>query len=691
LAGSSFRWPIVVASIACMVHAPSSRGQASSTGQSGLIHMPDARVEPEGTWRLGAGNSDPYFTLWSSVTVLPRLELSGRFTRIDNVPAFSDGSHYGDYKDKAFDAKLMVWKESAYLPAASIGVQDFTGTRLFRARYVALGKQIGDVDATLGYGEQRLDRWFGGLRYTPGWNPRWSVVAERDANRYAEDYRAELSGAAMRRGGATFGIEYRFGWATAQLSSQHGTTSGLLYVSIPLGKREFVPKIDEPPPPAVAAAPPTGAALRTAPSLTQRLTEDGFGDVTVAADGPVLRISLNHPRITLMGRAIGRAARTALASRSHDIQVLEITYTSFDMPVLVYRFSDLDLLARYFREEIPLEQLQSSVEVRYPAIDDADRVRREALNVDNSAAPAAGAAGDGIPLKPDTRLAGFSAVPINVRFFFNDPSGVVHYDTFSTLAYDKRLAPGWFVHSAARLTLFEDVSDVTQPSNSQLPHVRSDIADYRREGGRLRLESLLLNRYVQVHERVYARLSAGYYEEMYGGAGGQVMYLPARGEWAADMSLDWLKQRRPGDSFGFRDYTTLTALGAVHYRFPASGVTATARAGRFLARDEGVRMELKRRFRSGVELGAWYTVTNGDDTTGPGRPDNPYRDKGVFVSVPLSTMLTRDTQQRAEFALVDFTRDVGQMVVSPGDLYRLFEQRLLFDAAEYGALSGLSR
>ena len=206
MAGSSFRWPIVVASIACMVHAPSSRGQASSTGQSGLIHMPDARVEPEGTWRLGAGNSDPYFTLWSSVTVLPRLELSGRFTRIDNVPAFSDGSHYGDYKDKAFDAKLMVWKESAYLPAASIGVQDFTGTRLFRARYVALGKQIGDVDATLGYGEQRLDRWFGGLRYTPGWNPRWSVVAERDANRYAEDHRAELSGAAMRRGGATFGI-----------------------------------------------------------------------------------------------------------------------------------------------------------------------------------------------------------------------------------------------------------------------------------------------------------------------------------------------------------------------------------------------------------------------------------------------------------------------------------------------------
>jgi hypothetical protein len=110
-----------------------------------------------------------------------------------------------------------------------------------------------------------------------------------------------------------------------------------------------------------------------------------------------------------------------------------------------------------------------------------------------------------------------------------------------------------------------------------------------------------------------------------------------------------------------------------HYHWPAYGVTATARAGQFLARDDGIRYELKRRFRSGVEVGAWYTITNGHDITGPGSPDEPYRDKGVFLTIPLSSMLTMDTQETAHLSLSPWMRDVGQMVVPPDDLYRLVE------------------
>jgi hypothetical protein len=175
---------------------------------------------------------------------------------------------------------------------------------------------------------------------------------------------------------------------------------------------------------------------------------------------------------------------------------------------------------------------------------------------------------------------------------------------------------------------------------------------------------------------VYARASAGIYEEMYAGAGGQVLYLPRRSNWAADLSVDWLKQRNFSGGLGFQDYSTVTALGALHYRLPM-GMTATVRTGRFLARDRGARFEFKRRFPSGFEMGAWYTLTNGNDISSPGTPDKPYHDKGVFLSMPLSTMLTKDTQARADFAVAPWTRDVGQVVASPGDLYNMLENPLL--------------
>src|SRR5439155_556741 len=61
------------------------------------------------------------------------------------------------------------------------------------------------------------------------------------------------------------------------------------------------------------------------------------------------------------------------------------------------------------------------------------------------------------------------------------------------------------------------------------------------------------------------------------------------------------------------------------------------------------------------------------DITSPGSPSSPYHDKGVFMLWRLDTLLTRDTQAVAGFSLSPWTRDVGQMVASPGDLYSLLE------------------
>jgi hypothetical protein len=169
------------------------------------------------------------------------------------------------------------------------------------------------------------------------------------------------------------------------------------------------------------------------------------------------------------------------------------------------------------------------------------------------------------------------------------------------------------------------------------------------------------------------------------------LYFSKANPWALDLSIDHLRQRDTDGDLSFQAYRTTSAIAAVHYRLHQQGLTFTLRGGRFLAKDVGLRYEVQRRFRSGVRIGAWYTVTDGHDITKPGSPDSPYRDKGVFLSIPLGSMLTRDSQATARFAIAPWTRDVGQMVKSPGDLYTIVEDPLLFDWSGRHLLSDFHR
>ena len=164
-----------------------------------MLFMPDARIAPGGTWRSGLSFMRPYQAIWSSVAVFPWLEGSFRYTRIYGVPGFPDrpGTDYGDFKDKSFDAKLLLLPERGAWPALAFGVQDVGGgTGLFRAPYAVASKRFGELDLTLGYGKDRLDGAFGGVRWSPARLPGWGLVAEYDACDYPNVLGAALSGAA---------------------------------------------------------------------------------------------------------------------------------------------------------------------------------------------------------------------------------------------------------------------------------------------------------------------------------------------------------------------------------------------------------------------------------------------------------------------------------------------------------------
>ena len=122
-----------------------------------------------------------------------------------------------DFKDKAFDTKLLLLREAKWWPDVTIGKQDVFGTELFSSDYAVVTKRLGNNDYTLGYGTERIDGLFGGVRYRPAWARKLAFVAEYDANDYQNDFGAAESGADTRDGGWTYGVEYRKGWLGVQV------------------------------------------------------------------------------------------------------------------------------------------------------------------------------------------------------------------------------------------------------------------------------------------------------------------------------------------------------------------------------------------------------------------------------------------------------------------------------------------
>lgn len=657
--------------------------------------MPDARIAPDGTLRFGYSFAEPYVGVWTSATLLPRLELSGRVTRIMRFPEPNFGDTYGDFKDKAFDGKLVLVEEGSWWPQLTIGAQDFMGTQVFPAHYAVASKRLGEFDFTLGYGEKRIDGVFGGVRYRPKAFENWALVAEYDANDYRKDIGAMQSGAASIKKGPGYGVEYTWGWLTGQLAYTREKPAAMVYMSIPLSQRDFIPKVKEPEPYTKVTPRPTQQQWLESGEprirMAQALAEQDFRNISISAVHDRIDVTLTSSRISRVSRAVGRAARTILLLSPVGTREINITYTVRDLPVVNYNFNDLDRLQRYFNGMLPRWELAPHVSIHYAIPEEADPAAdmTEMLKAFEEHQPGLKVLyqddGDFISLKSEDAILNQVRIRPSAGVYLNDPSGAFRYEVGVQASMDHRLAAATFFSAAINYNLFENISDVSQPSNSLLPHVRSDIAEYKDHP--FKLTRLVVNQLYQPAERVYARASAGIYEEMYGGVGGQVLYVPRGAPWAMDLAVDWVKQR-DFDGWGFRDYQTVTAIASFHYRLPL-GVITTVRAGRFLAKDEGARFEFKRRFASGWEVGVWYTRTNGNDITSPGAPGSPYYDKGIFLQIPLNTLLTKDTQAVSPMSISPWTRDVGQMVVSPMDLYRLMEKPLVLDVHEHDGLSML--
>ena len=199
-----------------------------------------------------------------------------------------------------------------------------------------------------------------------------------------------------------------------------------------------------------------------------------------------------------------------------------------------------------------------------------------------------------------------------------------------------------------------------------LYHVRQNRRLYLTQG-ESGLRSLALDYFIDLHPNVKAKLSVGYLEWMYGGYGGEILYMPDHKQWALGLDAHWVKQREYDGGLNFLDYETVTGFLSFYYDVPFYDMRFKINAGKFLGKDTGVHVDISRRFNTGARVGAIVAITN----CNPSCVGEGSFNKWIYFELPMNLYARKSaTRGTTGFSWAPLTKDAGQRV-ERGNLYNL--------------------
>ncbi|EFH13106.1 YjbH domain-containing protein, partial [Teichococcus cervicalis] len=245
-----------------------------------------------------------------------------------------------------------------------------------------------------------------------------------------------------------------------------------------------------------------------------------------------------------------------------------------------------------------------------------------------------------------------------------DPSRTLRWQGGAAASARVELGDGWALAGSVQQALLGNLSGGL-PSDSVLPHVRSDYAEYARQG-KTALGTLYAERIWNAGPDLFARASAGYLEPMFGGVSAELLWRPRQRGFALGLDLNWVAQRDYDQKLGFLGYSVATGHVSAYADLPVWNLYGVLRAGRYLAGDWGTTIELGRRFESGIEVGGFATFTN----VSAARFGEGSFDKGLYVRVPLE-LFGLQSRGRGTALIRPVQRDGGQMLAVDNPLWEV--------------------
>lgn len=252
------------------------------------------------------------------------------------------------------------------------------------------------------------------------------------------------------------------------------------------------------------------------------------------------------------------------------------------------------------------------------------------------------------------------------RYSLFDPDDPMRYGFTLSLRGNLELIDGLTVSGSYQYSLYDNFDEIDRGADSVLPHVRTDFAQYLNasEHG---LQQLTLTYRWKASPNVYLRHYVGYFEDMYGGVGSEVLYAPFGKRWAVALEANHVRKRDFDRGFGFQDYEVTTGFAKFYYQSDYEDLRFEVDAGRYLAGDYGATFKVFRTFDNGMEIGAFATFT-----------DVPFEDfgegsfdKGITFRIPFHALSLYDTKSRYAVDIKPLTRDGGAQLWSGEPLYDL--------------------
>ena len=680
----------MAALVAAMVAGPSFAEMSAApnlNGVAGLIDMPSAEALQDGWLGLTHGQFGPVSRNSLNYQITPRLSGSFRYIGIKSwndkfcPPDCSGANVFETYYDRNFDLRYRILDEGRYLPAVTIGLQDFVGTGLNMAEYVVATKSIGPrlrVTAGLGFGRLgshgaigtpfgerpgvdfgqggliNSQQWFrgpvapfGGIEYQ--FADKWTVKAEYSSDAYQTE--AGNRGTFDRRTPYNFGIEYqRNPHLRLGAYAMHGSEIGVSLTILlnpdqrPAGGMGGVGPTPIKPRLSFASSPGMyTTSWLTQPdakevlirSLNVNLKREKIVVESLGVTGTTAQVRFRNTVYDASAQAVGRVARAMALALPSSVETFEIVPVSNGLAgaKVTLRRSDLERL-----EFAP----------------DGGTLMRARATVSPAGAPLPDTARNP-ELYPKFT---WSVGPWVQTMLFN-PSQPFQIIVGAELKARYEFAPGVVI-----------AGSITQPFNkgfrssqfldlSPLPPVRRQSSLYFQNAGPS-LDSLTAAWYGQLGRELYGRVTVGYLERMFGGVSTEVLYKPVNRRWSLGAEVNYVAQRDTDGGFGFGDYDYSVATGHVsgYYDF-GNGFEAQLDVGRYLAGDLGGTITLMRHFENGWKIGAFATITNVSATDfGEGSFD-----KGIRMEIPLTYFNGLPSRANRTVVLRPLGRDGGARLV----------------------------
>ena len=669
----------------------------NSFGQVGLIQLPSAESKSEGSVFFSFNNNEIWKIGTLTVSPFDWLEASYFYYRPSDL-IWEGTNKRGDYLDKGFNVKFSKSFKKSYLPTIAVGLDDFAGTGYFSREYFISTYELKNLKITsgLGWGKYSGESGFknplGNLieelnirpesssNYNQGGTPSYDQWFRGDASLFGG-----MEWFIPKFNGLKFKVEYDpfnyFDFSSSNrddaLQSLRLKESNINYgISIPLKKygnidfsyvkgntlnitfsigatfnKKLVkkPKIE----PKINRYRDKGKKINFYEDLLINMNKNSFFLQTASLKEKSIEVAVaipehrNHIRsASYSGYVVNEVAK------NHEINLKEITVAhlnaGLELNNITLRTKDLDI-----KKNTQIELVR-----HYSVLDSGNG--NEYLQ--NEFIPE-------LPLPAifsNTGLTVINHIGAPEQFYFG---GLVLQNASEIL-----LKRNLILTSEINFMLADNFRQTISGSNSVLPHVRTDIVSYLIEGDKS-VSKLQLDYIWSPRKDVYARVSGGFFEQMYGGIGGELLYKPFKSNIYVGLESFWVKKRGFNQRFTFLDYSTVTSHISVNYLIPKFGIEAKASFGKYLAKDTGFTIDLSRTTKDGFKAGIYFTRTNvSAEDFGEGSFD-----KGFYFQIPFDLFSTNYTGKYTNLRLSPLTRDGGQKLVYSKDLIGLIHNSNIFE------------